>query len=205
MPVKCYRQARPTDRRIYLTFDDGPDPNSTDAVLAILAKHKVTATFFVIADQAEKHRDIISRILASGHAIGNHSLNHRYRPFFAGRKTMKAWIQASEEKLRSLIGTSTIGWRSPAGIQTPPLHSVLKELDVPLIHWDTRFYDAVKPWTWDKAERSLTRVKPGSIILLHDKQRQEHRSVFLSTLDRYILSLKACGFQPVKLETADLL
>ena len=62
--------------RIALTFDDGPDPRSTPRILAILRKHHVKATFFVVGRQVEEHPDILRRIVHEGHAIGNHSYDH---------------------------------------------------------------------------------------------------------------------------------
>jgi chitooligosaccharide deacetylase len=205
MLVKCHRQASALGNRVYLTFDDGPVPESTDEVLAVLAHHRVTATFFVVAETAARHPELMHRVIAGGHSVGNHSLNHSFRPFFAGRGTMRDWIRTAETTLAKVTGLPSIGWRSPAGIQTPPLHAVLKELSIPLIHWNTRFYDAVKPWTWEKAEKSLATIRPGAIVLLHDKQKKEHRDVFLSTLDRYIGSLKERGLVPVRIERSDLL
>lgn len=205
MPVKCHRQASSTGNRIYLTFDDGPVPGDTEDVLKILARHRVTATFFVVAEQAVKHPELVQKMIADGHAVGNHSLDHRYRPFFAGRRTMIDWIRSAEKDLATVTGGPSVGWRSPAGIQTPPLHAALSELKLPLIHWNTRFFDAVRPWTWTKAEKSLATLKPGAIVLLHDKQKQEHREVFLSTLDRFIGSLKELGLTPTRLHASDLL
>ena len=127
MFVKCHKQANGHGKRVFLTFDDGPVPGLTEEVLKILEKHKVKATFFVVAEKAAEHRSILAQIVKDGHSIGNHSLNHSFRPFFAGRKTMIDWISSSENTLQDLTGAASVGWRSPAGIQTPPLHYALKK------------------------------------------------------------------------------
>lgn len=202
--VKCHRHATSYNNRVFLTFDDGPDPGATGKVLAILAHHNVKGTFFVVTEKAEQHQDLLQKILADGHAIGNHSLNHQFRPFFAGRKTMFEWINSAEQRLQVLTGAPSVGWRSPAGIRTPPLHFALKQLNLPLIHWDTRYFDAVTPWTWAKAEKSLGMIKAGSIVLLHDKQKKENQETFLATLDRFITELVHRGLRPDRLERADL-
>lgn len=203
-PVKCHRQATSRNNRVFLTFDDGPEPGATNKVLEVLARHKVHATFFVVTEKAEQYKELFQDILAEGHAIGNHSLNHRFRPFFAGRKTMFDWINSAEQRLQALSGAPSVGWRSPAGIRTPPLHFALKQLNLPLIHWDTRYFDAVTPWTWAKAEKSLGEIKAGSIVLLHDKQKKENQETFLVTLDRFIGALLQRGLRPDRLERADL-
>ncbi len=193
MFVKCHRLAKSAGNRVFLTFDDGPVPGITDDVLNVLAKHQVNATFFVVAEKAAEHRDIIEKTIRNGHSIGNHSLNHSFIPFFSGRKTMVEWISASEKILHDLTGAASVGWRSPAGIQTPPLHYALNKLKMPLIHWNIRYYDTVKTWTWKRAEQSLSKITAGSIVLLHDKQKKENKQIFLATLERFILALKERG------------
>ena len=203
MFVKCHKQANSAGKRVFLTFDDGPVPGVTEDVLKILAKHDVKATFFVVAEKAAEHRSILEKIIKNGHSIGNHSLNHSFRPFFSGRKTMVDWISSSEKKLHDLTGAASVGWRSPAGIQTPPLHYALKKLNMPLIHWNIRYYDTVKTWTWKTAEESLCKIIPGSIVLLHDKQKKENEQTFLATLEKFIPALKERGLVLDRLTRAD--
>ncbi len=203
MFVKCHKQANAQGKRVFLTFDDGPVPGLTEDVLKILERHQVKATFFVVAEKASEHRDILAQIVKAGHSIGNHSLNHSFRPFFAGRKTMVDWISSSEKTLHDLTGAASVGWRSPAGIQTPPLHYALKKLNMPLIHWNIRYFDTVKTWTWKTAEDSLPKIIPGSIVLLHDKQRKENQQTFLATLERFIPALKERGLVLDRLSRSD--
>src|SRR5262245_35293244 len=92
------RLRTPSD--FFLTFDDGPDPVGTRRVLDVLAKHKALATFFVIAEKADPQ--IIARILDAGHAIGNHSLDHKFRYFFAPTRRLENWIIRSESALAAL-------------------------------------------------------------------------------------------------------
>lgn len=205
MLVKCHRLAHSDGNRVFLTFDDGPVPGITEAVLNILEKHQVKATFFVVAEKAAEQRDIIEKMIRNGHGIGNHSLNHSFRPFFAGRKTMVEWISSAEKILQNLTGAESVGWRSPAGIQTPPLHDALNLLKMPLIHWNIRYFDTVKTWTWKSAEQSLPKIKPGSIVLLHDKQKKGNELTFLATLERFIPALKERGLVLDRLQRADFL
>src|SRR5262249_31521864 len=82
----CVRRIPPRpgeSRALYLTFDDGPFPPCTEEVLAVLAALEAKATFFLIAERAESHPSLVKRLLDEGHAIGNHSLDHRYQPFFS--------------------------------------------------------------------------------------------------------------------------
>ncbi len=182
---------------IYLTFDDGPDPETTPQVLEILKNKNAKATFFVVTDKAKQHPGIISEMLSQGHAVGDHSLDHGYRHFFSKRSRLKKWIETSHQELEKLTGIKPVGFRPPAGVWTPPLASVVKELQIPLIYWDVRFYDAIFQWTPKKVLKSLKRLKPGSVVLLHDKQPLKHRKVFLETLESYLESLTPLGYVPL--------
>jgi len=203
MLVTCHKSVNPNGNRIFLTFDDGPVPGTTENVLAILKKYQVKATFFVVAEQAKEHRQTTNKIIKDGHSIGNHSLNHSFRPFFSGRKKMLEWISTSEEILQDLTGVKSVGWRSPAGIQTPPLHYALNKLQIPLIHWNIRYYDSLWTWTWHAAESSIENITPGSIILLHDRQKKRNEKNFLETLERFIPALKERGFALDRLDRKD--
>ena len=116
---------------------------------------------------------------------------------------MVEWISSSEKTLHDLTGTDSVGWRSPAGIQTPPLHYALKKLNLPLIHWSIRYFDTVKTWTWKTAEESLSKITPGSIVLLHDKQKKANEQTFLATLERFIPALKERGLVLDRLNRSD--
>jgi len=180
---------------VYLSFDDGPNERLTPKVLDLLESKGIQATFFAIATEAKKNAPLVKRIIEGGHTLGNHSYDHQFKNFFASRSRLQEWITDGEKTISDLSGEATVGFRSPAGVETPPLWDTLEDLKMPLVHWDIRFFDAVWPWTPRKAERSLARLKPGSIILLHDRQKQAHEELFLNTLDLYTTRIKEAGFE----------
>lgn len=184
-----------SQKKLYLTFDDGPSIHGTEEVLKVLEKHQVKATFFVIANRAQQSKVLIQQIQNQKHQIGNHSLDHQYRPFFAGKKALLRWIQESEDLLSQQLGTAPVGFRSPAGVRTPELGWALKYLNIPLVLWKTRFFDTVFPWKKERALTSLNREKGGSIILLHDHQKPDFMPLFLDTLNAYIEYGKQIGFE----------
>ncbi len=203
----CIRAIPPNSKgapRLFLTFDDGPNSIVTPQVLDLLRKHGAKATFFLVAKRAEAELSITRRIVEEGHGIGNHSLDHQFRSFFASRKTLQAWIEASEALLLKITGAPSLGFRSPAGVRTPPLRSVLSRLKIPLIHWSSRFYDTQREWTVPKAERALSSAFDGQIVLLHDVCRGQGDSDFLATLDHYLTKAQANGFTLCKLTHADV-
>lgn len=174
---------------IFLTFDDGPDPDLTPKILDLLKRHEAKATFFVIAKKAKKSPDLMRRILNEGHSIGNHSLDHQYKVFFQGRASMKEWIMQSEKTLGEM-GIESVGFRPPVGIRTPELSLTLKEAGLPLILWKQRCFDSVFPFTPPKAIKLAKRLRPGEIILLHDMQPLKRHSIFLDALNQFIISIK---------------
>ncbi len=179
---------------LFLTFYDVP-AELTPEVLSVLQRYNVRATFFLVANTAAKAEKSVQDILKHGHSIGNHSLDHGYANFFRGKKALKNWITNSENILQKIIGKPTVGFRPPAGVMTPELGQALTELQMPLLHWQTRFYDTRFLWTENKARASLVRARPGDIILLHDRQKPKNRQTFLKTLEAYIVNAKEKGFE----------
>ncbi len=177
---------------VHLTFDDGPHPVATPRVLDCLRVHEARATFFVVAEQALGEPALLARMRAEGHALGNHSLDHRYGAFFGGRARMRDWVERSERALTQAWGEPPVGFRPPVGIRTPELAAVLRELNLPMVLWNERFYDRARRWTRARASESARRLEAGSIVLLHDTNGVDDD--FLGTLAFYLEALKARGF-----------
>jgi peptidoglycan/xylan/chitin deacetylase (PgdA/CDA1 family) len=190
-------------KTVYLTFDDGPDPDLTPKVLELLDRYCARATFFVIANRARENQRVLREIQSGGHALGNHSLDHRFGAFFKGKSRLKDWIQESESVLASITGSKSIGFRPPAGVCTPELKAALKDLEIPLFLWNVRFYDSTWGLTPLKVKSKLDKIKPGSIILLHDSQKGKHKENFLEALEYLLneLSFRGYVFNPLSLET----
>lgn len=178
---------------VFLTFDDGPDPVSTPRVLDVLRAHDAQATFFVIGERAAAHPELVRRILAEGHALGNHSWDHRYLNYWLGSSAIQKWKMRTEDEFAKRGWGEPVGFRSPAGVVNPPLRKALG--DEPLILWSERFYDTVFPWSERKARRSAGRVEGGTIVLLHDRQTAKRVDSFCQTLDLYLRELKSRGLK----------
>jgi peptidoglycan/xylan/chitin deacetylase (PgdA/CDA1 family) len=189
------REIRTTEKSIFLTFDDGPEPGMTEQVLDLLDTFQAKATFFVIAEKAKAHPALVREIQRRGHSIGNHSLDHRFSRYFGGTASILKWISESEDMIAQVIGGPTIGFRPPWGMRTPALKRVLEELKMPMILWNTRFYDAVFEWTPKKAIESLNQAQSGAILLLHDRQPIERMPLFLESLRTYVDAATQRGFK----------
>ena len=108
---------------------------------------------------------------------------------------MKEWIARAEDEIKTLTGRESVGFRPPAGVRTPELAKALRDLQMPMVLWQHRFYDTVFQWTEPRALKSLKAAAPGSIILLHDRQQPRKLPLFLRTLRAYINSAREAGFK----------
>ena len=157
--------------KVYLTFDDGPDPNSTPRILDILAKHNASATFFVIGEAAKRHPEIIKRIRDEGHALGSHSFRHTH----AWKTNPISSFSDFHDGICSISETSI--WRPPYGKANllTLLYGLVKNID--LIYWtnDPRDYDSALD-SETLSLRLIQTVKLGDVVLLHDGRRTRTHS-----------------------------
>ncbi|GAA0802373.1 polysaccharide deacetylase family protein [Spirilliplanes yamanashiensis] len=161
---------------VALTFDDGPDPVQTPALLDLLAKEQVKATFCVVGTQARAHPDLVRRIADEGHTLCNHSWDHS---FVLGKQPPPVIIEDlldTNEAIRAAVPDAKIPYfRAPGGNFTVPLVSVAGTLGMRSIYWD------VDPRDWEQKEGQTDDehrerviatvekdVRKGSIILSHD-------------------------------------
>ncbi|MBE6575928.1 MAG: polysaccharide deacetylase family protein [Ruminococcaceae bacterium] len=153
--------------KIAITFDDGPHPRYTPQILSILEEFGVRATFFVVGENVEYYPDLIGRILAAGHEIGNHTYDHGRMP----RQTveqMKKEILRTEGAVYELSDYRTKVLRPPEGMLNDSVIEAARALDYRVVLWniDTRDWDHTPP---EKiAEQILAQVQSGDIILMHD-------------------------------------
>lgn len=103
------------EKTVYLTFDDGPDPENTPIVLEILKKNKIKATFFITGTQAEKYPELLKQIYLEGHAIGNHSYNHIYRELYQSPEAYTAQLHRTDDVIKNIIGVRPLITRAPGG------------------------------------------------------------------------------------------
>ena len=186
-------------RRIALTFDDGPNEPFTSQILDVLAKYNVNATFFMVGQNVERCPTICSTVIRDGHVIGNHSYSHSRWFAFKRDKDITRELQLTQEVIYRANGVMPTLFRPPYGLRTPWLSRAAGKLGLTVITWDNMTND------WDPAKRAkeitkgvLSRVKPGSIIVLHDGRdlRQEFdRSSLLAALPQILTKLKEEGYQ----------
>ncbi len=164
---KALLRGAPGKKRLALTFDDGPDPSATTALLDLLKEHGARASFFCVAERAKANPEIVRRIKQEGHTLGNHSYGHKWwTNFFTGRP-MKAEILMAQKVFKEVCGEAPVYYRSPMGLTNPHLRGVLAETGLTLVGWDVRPFDRGRP-PGETAERIIGAAGDGSIVLLHD-------------------------------------
>lgn len=160
-----------TGRRIALTFDDGPLSPYTGQILDILDAHGVHATFFVCGKDVEQHPEIVRRIYAEGHTLGNHTWSHPYL-YFLSRGKMAEEIDRAQEAIREATGHVPVLFRAPYGGRWFGLYPLLREREMKLIQWSVNGYD------WKLGAEGITAsvcagLSPGAVILLHDGRQAD--------------------------------
>lgn len=156
-------------RRVALTFDDGPASPFTEQILDILRDRRVPATFFVCGQNVDRHPEIVRRIRAEGHTIGNHTYSHPFL-YFRGREKIRQEIGRTQDSVERVIGERPGLFRPPYGARWFGLYPVLRERGMRAVLWSDTGYD----WKLDAAGAAravLSRVAPGAVILLHDNHQ----------------------------------
>jgi peptidoglycan/xylan/chitin deacetylase (PgdA/CDA1 family) len=160
----------------YLTFDDGPDPENTPVVLALLKEYHIHATFFLVGTQAERYPDLVKRIFEEGHAIGNHSYNHIYKELYHSPQTYLAQLHHTDEIIKQAIGLRPRISRAPggsAGTFNKAYWDSLKEEGYIDVGWNISSGDASRAKAPQLVENITEQLQNKSlwshaIVLMHD-------------------------------------
>lgn len=159
-------------QRVLLTFDDGPNPQTTPQILEILSQNKLHAVFFVIGKKAEQHPELVQAILAGGHVIGNHTYAHSNFFSLQWQSTVERDIAQCDAVVKEIALRTPELFRPPIGYTNPRIARALRKMKKQTIGWRLRSYDSVLK-NPEKLLKRLTRsVRPGDIILLHDNLPQ---------------------------------
>jgi peptidoglycan-N-acetylglucosamine deacetylase len=174
--VTIERRAPAPRGRVALTFDDGPDPEFTPAVLDVLAQYGVKATFFMIGSRVERDPELVRRLVAEGHEIGNHSFSHPDFGRIADRNA-NLEIRATNLLLASVTGRSTLLFRPPfRADDTPQSQEDLLGIEAAMRNGMTTVASTIDPRDWERpgstaiVERVLGQATAdgSGVVLLHD-------------------------------------
>lgn len=201
------------EKKVFLTFDDGPTPEITEWTLEQLRKHDSKATFFCIGNNIEKHPEIFQKVIHQGHAIGNHTFNHlkgwktdndTYIENVAlcnlqiaeGRK--KKAEKSDDLKSENCVLHANL-FRPPYGKIKPSQSKVLRKLGYKMIMWDIISFDFDQKISKEKClDNVLKNIQSGSIIVFHDSVKAEKNLKY--ALPKTLEFLKEKGFRCEKIE-----
>jgi peptidoglycan/xylan/chitin deacetylase (PgdA/CDA1 family) len=163
-------------RGVALTFDDGPSPEHTPRVLAMLEQAGVKATFFVIGRKAEAHPDLVRAVVAAGHGVGVHSYLHD-RLFSMRRPAyVRADLERSIAALQRITGERPRLFRPPIGHTNAVIAHAARSLGLTLVGWSVRSLDGMPNATSERvARRVVPRLRDGQVVLLHDAAERDDR------------------------------
>lgn len=156
------------EKKIMLTFDDGPHPLYTPAVLDILKERGEKAIFFCIGERAFDNPELILRMVNEGHKIGIHSMNHSAGFTFASKSMVERDIDNCRKILTDISGTRIEFFRPPFGVTNPNIARAVKKLNLKTVGWSIRSFDTISESNKviNKIEKELF---SGAIVLLHDR------------------------------------
>jgi len=172
------------EKLLCLTFDDGPDRDSTPLILDILDRHNIRALFFCNGKAAEKFPDLVSMIVSKGHQIGNHGYNH-----------LNGWVTSGKRYFADVSDaaphTSSLLFRPPYGrLRYCQFKKIRKTYKI--FFWDIMPYDFDKKFEDGKSLEILKKmIRPGSVIVLHDTSLSSAKNI----LEEFILFSGRKGYR----------
>ena len=168
-------RGKPGQRTIALTFDDGPHPVTTRAVLAVLDAYGARATFFVLGHKVEAHPEVVREIHAAGHSLGIHGFHHHHLFCLRSSSYARAQIERTRQAIVEACGVTTNLFRPPIGFATHRTFRGAERAAVQVIAWSVRSRDGLasaKPHRI--AERVIAEMQDGAIVLLHDAAERDN-------------------------------
>ena len=161
-------------QEVALTYDDGPNDNATDSLLEILARHNARATFFMIGNFVRQRPEIVRRVQAAGHLIGNHTQTHPWlhtKP----ERVIREELGACRAALEDVLGEPVRYFRAPHGARRPAVLRVAHEIGMTTVQWNVMAKDWQSDWgrrrcwrRWMPACARCRRRGVGANVLLHD-------------------------------------
>jgi peptidoglycan/xylan/chitin deacetylase (PgdA/CDA1 family) len=159
----------------YLSFDDGPNPDYTARVLDLLARHGARASFFLVGQNVERHPELVARMVAEGHRIGNHSYSHSVFSGISHAEQVRE-IERTDKLLAAFDGLPRHPFRPPRGVFSLALLLRLASAGRRLTYWSYDSLDYRKQPANELVDALRARSpRPGDIVLMHDDNERAPR------------------------------
>lgn len=158
---------RTRDPLVGLTFDDGPNPEATPAILDALGARGVKASFFILGRHAERWPDLVRRVAGEGHAICNHGYHHR-KLHLKSPGYVRGDLELGTRVIVDACGVRPAFFRAPHGFRSPWVTAIAHSLGQQTVGWSRGVWDSSRPGVEVIADRTVRAATPGAILLLHD-------------------------------------
>ena len=192
-----------SEKKVYLTFDDGPHPEITPWVLDLLKTHNAKATFFCIGDNVAKHPEVFRRIIEEGHTVGNHTYHH-LNGWKTATETYLNDVRKTQESFKNhgvTGGSSKIKnalFRPPYGKMTGQQAKLLQKQGYDIVMWHLISYDFDHSLSEEKCLNNvLNNFRNGSIVIFHDSLKAEKNLRY--ALPRVLEHMRAEGYTLARL------
>lgn len=195
-PMLC--RVRTSASVVALTFDDGPDPESTPVLLDLLRVAGVRATFFCVGEKVACYPEIARRIVVEGHLVANHSHHHHPLTNLFSTRRLRRDIETAQQAIQTATGVRPTYFRPPMGLTNPRLFRVLRGLSLKGVGWSARGFDQHTRDAETIVRRILGHLKPGAIIALHDGKVEAERLEAVAAM--LLENLSARGYQCQRLD-----
>ncbi len=183
-------------RAVYLTFDDGPDPQWTPRILDILAEAAVPATFFLVGRLAVRHPALVRRLVAEGHEAGNHTWSHRH-PWTMFSSTARKEVHDGAAAIAGIIGPTPRSFRPPHGRLRQCMIEEAERGGQTLVLWNRSAVDWGPLGSAHGVADRLSSVQAGDIVLMHDGGRGiNHPEELVKVLPAFLSNLNRRGLAP---------
>ena len=192
----------PSGGYMSLTFDDGPYPPYTDRLLDVLKEKKAHATFFLVAEQAKKHPELVRRMAEEGHTVGLHAFRHRDFLKLAEADKEKD-LEQGKKVLQVITGKEPVYWRPPHGFRDFSVTEAAGKQKLTVVNWSVIPRDWTGIGKQEIHDRVMDKAENGSIVLLHDGDSPFYKASRQATVDAAALlidSLREKGYHLVSLE-----
>jgi peptidoglycan/xylan/chitin deacetylase (PgdA/CDA1 family) len=193
------RRFETSEREVWITIDDGPDPNNTPEILEVLADHNATATFFTIGKRVLQRPDLAAAVIQAGHRLQNHTFSHPAGSFWAaGPRRVRSEIEKGLQSIHSVTGTTPTQFRAPAGLSNPFVHARISQLGLQMVGWSVAGLDGIPHCPDRVVERVMSGIRPGAILLLHEGPVFGMKpGTRARTLSKILAGIRSLGYRTV--------
>ncbi|HRE83536.1 MAG TPA: polysaccharide deacetylase family protein [Opitutaceae bacterium] len=199
--VRVFTRFETREREVWLTIDDGPDPEDTPRILDALDQFGARGTFFFIGEKAEKYPEWVVAVVQRGHEVAHHTHTHPDASFWCASPRRLA--KELDLALTALAPARPRAFRSPVGIKHPLLSWALRRRNLVYVGWTLRSWDSTAQSVQQVVDQVMPRVRPGSILLFHEGPRLQP-GIRVHALKEVLRHLQAQGFRCVIPETRHL-